>query len=504
LGSKKAPDNDQNGDLYEWNWDAEYKRLHTNINALLSDLPHFRLGCPSSSAVNLFMFVFTDCSSKAGGANRTNHRPRTVLTAEQHAFLNNRCKNSQDVNERFLEMFGHGAEEAHRTGTVILAAPRRQTATSSEGDPSGIRELEMWPHIYVPIHVEGSSWIVLVKFLNSEEAHWFDTFHYYHDVIPRIAAMLRTEAKALYLDLVQRVFVDEIAEPDLGSFLPRFNRRSAGLLRNFPFPHVCLTESEGNGVALDLPDGQRVYIATKPNRFFNPEWTYDPLGGFDAKEACERAKIALANEEERIRARFLGHRHSIVNMKPGPLLHAALIQDEDQLKGKARTLVADAEKTTEVLFATLDFVMMHQPLQGKSIAGILAWLKEHETSGVGHASLEIDSTADFVPPQNAMEDVFLVFWNLWHNAAQRGGFTVQIGQHDGIRRIVFSQESEWPKNKRQWVDFLNGIASSPNTEPERRGLEIVERSLRHLSWKITAVAAPQVKITVEIPPNQQS
>jgi hypothetical protein len=100
--------------------------------------------------------------------------------------------------------------------------------------------------------------------------------------------------------------------------------------------------------------------------------------------------------------------------------------------------------------------------------------------------------------------VFLVFWNLWHNAAQRGGFTVQIGQHDGIRRIVFSQESEWPKNKRQWVDFLNGIASSPNTEPERRGLEIVERSLRHLSWKITAVAAPQVKITVEIPPNQQS
>jgi hypothetical protein len=217
-------------------------------------------------------------------------------------------------------------------------------------------------------------------------------------------------------------------------------------------------------------------------------------------------KVAEVKEEERVRARFLGHRHSIVNMKPGPLLHAALLQDEDQMNGKARTFVADAEKTTEVLFATLDFVMSkkHKPLQGKSIAEILAWLKEHETSGVGHASLEIDPAADFLPAKDTMEDVFLVLWNLWHNAAQRGNFAVHLGQYAGFLRVVFSQKSEWPKHKRNWVDYLNGVSpSSPNTEREKRGLEIVKQSLHHLRWNISVVAAPEVQITLEIAQNQQ-
>ena len=480
-------------------WETAYKRVFTSINKLLEDLPHFRIGKSSPpSAVNLFPFVFAADISKAA---QITHQPQSVLTAEQNVLLSGHSEDPEILAKLFSHTFGKGADEAFRTGTVVLAAPAKNLDLPNSREWLGFQKLALMDRIYVPIHVEGSPWIVLLRFLDSEVSHWYDTFHFYNDVIPRVGAMLRTEAKALYLDLIERIFVDEIAKSDLQSLVVRFNKQSKALLRNLPFPRVYLTEKPGTGVPLDLPDGRRVHIGTEPNPYFNPEWTYDPLGGLDTKEACERAKAAFANEEERVRARFLGHRHSIINLKPGPLLHAALIQGEEQLSGKARTFVADAEKTTEVLFASLDFVMtkMHGPLRGRSIAGILIWLKNHETSGVGHASLEIDSSADFLPHHNAMEDVFLVFWNLWHNAAQRGNFSVHVGQYDGVRRVVFFQESEWPQNKRQWVHFLNGVASSPNTEPEKRGLEIVDRSVRHLLWKISAVAAPAVKITIEIP-----
>ncbi len=491
-------------------WDTTCEAVFSNVWKILEDSPHFRLrGRGNLHTTNLFPFLFVAKGKMGIGAAGATHQAQCVLSKTQRSFLGGSATQTSDLIEQFCHIFGREAAMAFQTGTVTLADPLKDQDLSAATECPGFKALALMHRVYVPIHVEGVAWIVLLRFFkDSDIPGFYDIFHFYSDVIPRIGAMLRTEAKALYLNFIERLFSDEIAKSDLQSIMSRFNKGSMNLLPNLPFPHVYLTDKDtrGNGEPLNLPDGRRVFIGTEPNPYFNPEWTYDPLGGLETKEACERAKAAFANEERRIRARFLGHRHSIVNLKPGPLLHAALIQDETQISGKARDFVADAEKTSEVLFATLDFVMskMHQPLQGKRIAGILAWLKEHETSGVGHASLEIDSVADFLPPQDAMEDVFLVFWNLWHNASQRGDFAVHVGQHDGLHRVVFFQKSEWPKHKRQWVDFLNGVASSPNTEPEKRGLEIVEQSLRHLRWNISVVAAPAVKITIEIPQNRQS
>ena len=492
-------------------WVTAYRRVLNTISKLLEGLPHMRLKDPASSCgANLFSFVFTALVARESQPTRLIRQPQSVLTKEQHEFLRNGPEATTDVAKMFLRIFGKGAEDAFHTGTVTLAAPLQIPDELNEAKWHSFKNLASKHRIYVPIHIEGSPWIVLLRFIDSDRPHWYDIFHFYHDVIPRIGAMLRTEAKALYLDVIERLFADEIAKSDLQSIVSRFNQRSMSLLRNLPFPRIYLTDksTDGAGEPIDLPDGRRVLIATEPNPYFNPEWTYDPLGGLDTKEACERAKAAFAKEERRIRARFLGHRHSIVNLNPGPLLHAALIQDDTQISGKSRTFVADAEKTSDVLFATLDLVMnkKYWPLQNKGVADILRWLKEKETSGVAHAHLRIEPEADFMPPQDAIEDIFLVFWNLWHNAArsaydhsQSRTFEVALYRESESRLVAFSQDEVWPARKRQWVDYLNGVAQTPNTEVEPSGLEIVKRSLYHLGWDISAVAAPAVTVKIHIP-----
>ena len=459
--------------------------------------------------MNFLIFVFT-----AREASRSGHLPRTVLTAEQIAFLRGRTKNADDLDKQFLQLFGQEAEEACRTGTVILGAPRKRAATHSGDEPSDIRELEQLHRIYVPIHVEGFPWIVLLKFLNSKETRWSDTFHHYHDVIPRVAAMLRTEAKALYLDLLEPIFVDEIAKADLRSFVPRFNRRSRGLLRHLPFPHVYLTESGTGGEALDLHYGRRVYIATKPNQFFNPEWTYDPLGGFDVNEACKRAKVALANEEQRERARAQFLRHTLINHFPLTSLEAALAQPVSQLSGKARQHVEDARRLFEMVNVALAFVTRGRsdepyPLEGMGLAGILKWLEQQRLECEAVPHVMIDKGVDWIPPRHMLPDVFTVLLNLWENAGKHSPreskqFNVRLTQSEEIVILSFANQGTMP---REWCEWLLGISDTPNSTPVKKGLEIAFTSINKLHWNIASVSTEdkitRINITMQKQPLEE-
>jgi hypothetical protein len=471
--------------------DVSFSDMFKGVRGILERSGHFQLETGQTDGpINLFPFLFVADAIRGTMGSKVTYQP---VPATESA-------------RPFLSICGQGTRAAFHAGTIIFESPSKTQKPPEAGAEPAVMALASRDRIYIPIHIEGSPWIVLLRFLsNSPPSDWNDVYHFYHDVIPRIGAMLRSEVKATYLDFVETFFAGEIGNPDLPSFVTRFNDKSATLLRSFPFPHVYLNDNPSSGEPLLLPNGRHVTVGTEPNRYFQTEWTYDPLGTL-ATDACERAIRAFAREERRIRSRFLGHRHSMVNLNPGPLLDAAVIQGEDQLSGDAKTFVADAARTSDLLFAVLDFVATetrtHPPLRNKSIGGILRWLKEKEISGVAQATLQIADAADFRPAPETMEDIFLVLWNLWHNAARMAGtrFEVTLSEDKLFRLVTFSQETAWPMEDLQWIEFLNGQAQSPNKEREPSGLEIVRQSLYHLKWGIAATAMPAVRIEIRIPP----
>jgi hypothetical protein len=464
---------------------APFEAMFDGALRIVGQSEHFKLKEPHE--INLFAFlVVANLKAETRSESRLTYSAVPAI----------------DATRRRVEAFDKEALASFHSGALTLELNEGSRESPRNRKTHDSTSFMDWSRIYVPIHVEGAPWIVLLKsFDSSSPSAWYDVYHFYHDVIPRIGAMVRSEAKSAYFDIIERLFSEEISNPDSSTFISRFNNRSASLLNTFPFPQVCLTEASTNGDRLVLPSGKHLTVITRRNGYFQSSWTYDPMGSL-GREACASAIRAFASEERRIRARFLGHRHSVVNLNPGPLLKAAMIQDASLLSGEARRFVEDAAKITDVLFAILDFVTTetrtHQPLQSASAGRILKWLKARETSGVASANLHIDENADFVFKPDSLEDVFLVLWNLWHNAGRmaEARFDVILGVSQGTRRITFSQDSEWPEEDRQWIDFLNGRAPSPNREREPSGLEIVKRCLDHLGWPITATATPYVRIEI--------
>jgi hypothetical protein len=492
----------KSGEEIDWNQEhiainRAYAAIFKSTREVLKQSPHFQLEGPN--LINLFPFVFVAKATAGLDGLEITHQPTLV----------------SEVPRQFLGVFGPEANAAFETGTLTLT----ERAIPDGLDLNGIKGLATKYQVWVPIHAESTPWIVLLRFLKaSRRSHWYDVFHFYHEVIPRIGAMLRTEAKAAYLDLIVTFMSEEIANLDLASFVSRFNKRSVSVLRSFPFPRIYLSDKLSSGNEVQLPDGSKVAVMTEPNRWFHKkEWKYDPLDLSIARDTCERATSAFAKEESRIREKFLRQRHSMVNLNPEPWIKLALLQKRKLLSGAARTYVSNAQRTSNLLFASLDFVTTgkHAPLTNRSLGEILKWLKERETvsvtvegqpPGPAKAVLQIEKDADYFPQNESVEDIYLVLWNIWHNAArmarglgQSDTFNVTLFKEKDYHSLTFSHKGEWLKEKLQDLDFLNGTAPPPARDKKLGGLEIVKQSLSRLKWSVTAVGSPEVKIEIRIP-----
>jgi hypothetical protein len=484
----------------------QYQDIFRNVNAVLERSPHFPFKGETKSpqALNLFPFVFVAKCPGDVAITQAVHQPLSVLSDAQCEYLNRdpaRGRNrDESVSQHFQSLFGPGSETAFRAETVALAKPLEPVAASSAKHWPALKALASQHRIYVPIHIEGSPWIVLTRFFrDSEPSYWYDVFHFYHDVIPRISTMLRTESKSAYLGLIERFFSDEITNPDLVSFVGRFNKRSNSLLDSFPFARVYLTDtpSPSGGDVLSLPDGKQVTIKREANPHFEPQVAYDPLDGQSVREACERALRRAARARESFRFEMDHQAHTIFNELPTNQIEAALACSSSELAGAARSFVEDAKRKTIILETSLSIPFADRDLKhlrnATSVLQLLNWLKVHAFSGKRVPVLTLPTADQDIQfrDRSQQANAFTLLWNLWSNAAKTypghrsDRYWIGAESENGLLLISFRNAGEMPP---QYIPYLLREGVPWPGPRDRKGLIIVKSKLKALGWQLRLVA----------------
>jgi hypothetical protein len=493
-------------------WDATCEAMFSNVWKVLKDSPHFRLqGSGNLRTTNLFPFVFKAKDSKDKRESEITHQLQCVFSDTHRSFLHSNDAQASDLKEGFGRMFGQEAAMAFQTGTVTLADPLKgQDLSSAIGCP-GLEMLAQMHRVYVPIHVEGAAWIVLLRFVqDSDIPGFYDRFHFYHDVIPRIGAMLRSESKSVYLGHIEKVFAQEIANPDYPSFVNRFNISCAGLVQSYPFPEVRLDEFHGDEPnRLTLPDGSSVCVATRKASWFDQQVDYDPLNSKDVVDACGRALRTVEESAKSFELEMRHQEHTIFQRLPTWDLQQAVKRPgsglHSELTGKARKHVEDAKCLAEIMDIALNIAFGRQSALNlpTGVGQMLRWFEQHTMSKAIKADLTTPAVAkDFMLHESELPKAFTVLWNLWHNASKDyvlhkpNMFWVRTEWRGPQFVVTFVNEGCLPG---KWVDYLlRPRANSPSDSKEIRGLIIVKTKMQALGWSFNQVNVQDDKTTIQV------
>ncbi len=479
-------------------WDATCEAVFSNVWKVLKDSPHFRLrGRGGLRTTNLFPFVIVAKCPTDNNASEITHQLQCVFSDTHRSFLRSNDAQASDLKERFGRMFGQEAAMAFQTGTVTLADPLKgQDLSAAIGCP-GLETLARMHRVYVPIHVEGAAWIVLLRFVqDSNIPGFYDRFHFYHDVIPRIGAMLRMESKSVYLGHVENVFTQEITNPDYPSFVNRFNVGSATLVQRYPFPEVRLAASSGDGLnRLTLPNGSAVDVTIQKTSFFDRQVDYDPLEPRDVFDSCRRALRSVEESARSFEVEMMHQQHTFFNALPTNQIDTAL-----ELTNDVGGFIEDAKRKLNVLETSLSIPFRDKTLtqldRTNTIFELLAWLKNSAFSSRNEPNLVFPDGGDDVRLRARAEraNAFTLFWNLWDNAVKNHPrshserFSIVAEWHDALLLVTFRNAGELPP---EFVRYLTEDGAPWPGSTKRKGLIIVKDKLKALNWRIHQIGVKQ-------------
>lgn len=490
-------------------WDVICEAVFSNVWKVLEDSPHFCLrGHGNLRTTNLFPFMFVAKDSKDTRASEITHQLQCVFSDTHRSFLRSNEAQAKDLKEQFGRVFGREAAMAFQTGTITLADHLKGRDLSAANGCPGFKMLAQMHRVYVPIHIEGASWIVLLRFYkDSDISGCYDVFHFYHDVIPRIGAMLRTESKSVYLGHIENVFAQEIANPDYPSFVNRFNRQCAALVQRYPFPEVRLDESVGDDPSrLILPDGCGVGVTIRKTSWFDPQVDYDPLDPKDVLDACSRALRTVEESAKSFELEMRHQQHTIFNVLPTNQIDVAL-----RLTGDTGGFLDDAKRKMNVLETSLSIPFRDLPLKHlkgvDTVFKLLNWLKTDAFSSRIEPTLVLPSDGPDIRLRGRTElaNAFTLFWNLWDNAAKNHPrehserYSIVAEWHHELLFITFKNAGDLLPQK-----FVHYLAEDNAPWPEssnRKGLIVIKDKLRALNWQVREVAAEGefTRITIAIP-----
>lgn len=172
---------------------------------------------------------------------------------------------------------------------------------------------------YVPIHVGGTPWAAAFTFTEAlPEKHdrsWRHNYNLYRDVIPKAAAHIRTEAKQVFLKIIEKKFLEHLrsSRASGAAFASAISQKWGLAAQVYPFdyPEMILAErgeskSEG-GIRIDVPRIGRFNLAIKENRFFRRQVQYGLLDSKEVLEACNRTLDNYLKISAKIELRALGY-----------------------------------------------------------------------------------------------------------------------------------------------------------------------------------------------------
>jgi hypothetical protein len=483
----------------QMDWASIFAAIFRSVSSVVESSPHSSfVDGTTDGSLNLFAFVFRADASMPSAEQALVYHPDCILDDTQRKFMSG-CETGganqvDESNARFLRYFGRDAQMAFQTETVVFAEP-----TGILDEPCGrefpaVKTLVSCHRFYVPIHIEGAPWIVLLRFLKGpKRSRWYDAFHFYHDVVPRIGAMLRSEAKKAYLACIEEIFSQELTDADRSSFVRRYSSRCAVLLSRFPFPCVHLLDrAQTSAGCVVLPWGQVVSIELLGNPWFVPQVGYDALDERSVVESCNRALRTHTESAASFALEMRHQEHTIFNRLPTPDIQSASRRPATELSGKARQYVDDARRLAEVKDVALSIIFRTQDALNvpHKVGELLRWFNAHTHS----AELQTDLVApqpeqDCELGQDELASAFTVLWNLWHNASKQYG----------TRRASFSRVKAWWEDRDflvsfqnqgrigdDWVDYLlREEAECPQSE--WKGLKIVKTRMQTLGWAFKEV-----------------
>lgn len=482
---------------------VDYWPIFDGVHTLQGASPRFTFS--DLPIANLFGFVFTAHKRTAAGNEGVSHSPVCVLSPQQKEYFASASSSDPElVGSVFQRLFGQEAQDAFNTGAIVLAAPVAEIGEIASGQPTTPKALASRHRLYIPIHVEGVAWIVLLRFLSSkDEARWYEVFHFYHDAVPRIGAMLRAQAKATYLALLGNTLSEEIARHDTSTFSQRCNTRLSALNLQYPFAKIQIGRSSPGDTQFLSVGNERFSIQAAPNVSYVRTVDYDPLDADSIWTACQKAMMA----EVLFSAEMRNQAHTIFNELPTYQIEAALSCDESQLTGEARGYVENAKRKTAIL-ATSFAIPFEKPSaldepQNRSVLGLLRWFHKNAPIGDRSARFSVREGTRDIPLESkeARNDAFTAIWNLWNNAsktypgAAKRPFEIRAKWEADRLKIAFENAGELSPNR---AKYLLGDQTAKLDESDNRGLQIIRSKVRSLDWKVSDILAAHGITTITL------
>lgn len=350
--------------------------------------------------------------------------------------------------------------------------------------------------MYVPIHVGGSPWISLFTFTRADdESTWDDNYCFYRDIISKLSDRIRSAVQATYIKALVNDLRDAVDRRN--DIVGEIDGNWGVASQIFPFRrHRLIQCTASTSGALRLPLGIHAVLSEEDNPFCHAQIDYghivlERLRDSLSKELQLMELIELRTNEE-VRNRLTSHTHTFRNLLhglTGTLDDAHRASDLTTARRYCRDATSYTDKLDVSLKAALD--LPPPPTFPRDIKSMLFWMCERTPSRKVTPKVSCNKSAKPrpFPTTEAQYSAFTILWNLWDNAEkvaggeQDGWFRVSMKKIEGERciQIDFTNLGQMSE---PWRDYLNDRGSSPNTEPRRRGLEIVKELIPLLGWTI--------------------
>ncbi|ACB77645.1 hypothetical protein Oter_4374 [Opitutus terrae PB90-1] len=493
-------------------WDAICTAVLAGLDGVLASSQHGSFESSTRASLSsTFAFAFV-----AGlDGKRSLLRPVPIFSTEQSKFLagDQPLASNPAPEAQFATAFALEAAQAAKEETIGLFGPLPRQRT--EGLNDSVRLLANHHRVFIPIHIEGVPWLVLILFLSGpEHQRWYHTFHYYRDVVPRIGAALRTVTKSTYLHVLTRLLAVEIDDREQEALDERFNRQSRVLTQYFPFPQVELTKFSPHGIKLTLPRQDPVSIEFRSNRHFQraTALAYDLLDTTSISDALNRTVVQALDRDVSFHQEMDYQAHTLFNEIPSIQLEAALNSRRENLAGKARDFVTAARAKLSILEVSLSIPFAEEEEEDRladftSVIVLLRWFETiFAAMGGKTCKLTIAGADITLATSRQRADVFTVLWNLWHNAAKiyarstTNEYSVTTAPADGGLSITFRNEGVMPMD---YVRYLTNADGNPPVS-KKRGLRIVKAKVAKLGWPLPTINVTSKSTSVTLVVNNPS
>jgi hypothetical protein len=217
--------------------------------------------------------------------------------------------------------------------------------------------------------------------------------------------------------------------------------------------------------------------------------------------------LRKVNEEHRIHRELIdNYGHTIFNSMPNINTIISGLESfmEDNFKDSPQyNAISKARKQLELVDLSLRIIGEKElsEIEGQNILSILRYIEARQISSNSIGIIDIDEYPKDLDKAlaNDARDVFVILWNLWHNASKCKNyllepkddyiyeFYVKLFINEGNLSISFRNIGEMQSGNVKYLLDNTGNTLNPKKSKRRKGLDIIKERMSIIQWSFHSV-----------------